>query len=136
MTQVIISQNGQGGVAITSPSKEFSAQEILDKGGLGNFARIVDTSDLPEHSEFADAWEMDAKTITVNMDKAKEITKVRLRNERAPLLAAQDVLFMKAQETGADTTTIVAEKNRLRDITKLADSANTLEALLAINCEG
>ena len=85
MTQIIISQNGQGGVALTSPCKEFSAQEILDKGGLGNFARIVDTSDLPEHPEFSDAWEMDAKSITVNMDKAKEITKVRLRAERAPL---------------------------------------------------
>jgi hypothetical protein len=135
MTQVIISQNEQGGVAITSPSQEFTAQEVLDKGGLGDFARIVDTSDLPEHPEFTDAWEMDANTITVNMDKARDITKVRLRNERAPLLAVQDVLFMKAQETGADTTAIVAEKNRLRDITKLADTANTLEELLAIHCE-
>lgn len=134
MSQVIISQNGQGGVAITSPSREFTIQEVLDKGGLGNFARIVDTSDLPEHIEFTDAWEINAKTITVNMDKAREITKVRLRNERAPLLAAQDVLFMKAQETGADTTAIVAEKNRLRNITQVVDSTTTLEELLTLTC--
>jgi|LakMenEpi03Aug12_release.lakeMendotaPanAssembly.Ray.scaffolds.fasta_scaffold27294_8 hypothetical protein len=134
MAEVIISQNGQGGVSITSPSKEFTPQEILDKGGLGNFARIVDTSDLPEHPEFSDAWEMDANTITVNIDKAREITKVRLRNERAPLLAAQDVLFMKAQETGADTTAIVAEKNRLRNITQVVDSTTTLEELLTLTC--
>ena len=135
MAEVIISQNDQGGVSITSPSGEFTAQQILDRGGLGRFARITSTTLLPEHSEFSDAWEMDDKTITVNINKAREITKARLRNERAPLLAAQDVLFMKAQETDADTSAIVAEKNRLRDITMLVDSANTPEELLAITCE-
>jgi len=70
--------------------------------------------------------------ITVNLSKAKKITKERLRNERRPLLEAQDVLFMKAQEEGADTTAIVTEKNRLRDITKLADSATTTDELKAI----
>ena len=70
--------------------------------------------------------------ITVNLDKAKVITKDRLRIEREPLLAEQDVLFMKAQENGDDTTAIVAEKNRLRDITKLADSATTTDELKAL----
>jgi len=72
--------------------------------------------------------------ITVNLSKAKEITKKRLRMERKPLLEAQDVLFMKAQESDADTTDIVKEKNRLRDITKLADSASTTDELKAIGC--
>ena len=67
--------------------------------------------------------------ITINITKAKEITKSRLRTEREPLLAAQDVAFQKALETGADTTAIVAEKQRLRDITKLADSCTTTEQL-------
>ena len=70
--------------------------------------------------------------ITINLDKAKIITKDRLREERKPLLEAQDVLFMKAQEDGADTSAIVTEKNRLRDITKLADSASTTDELKAI----
>jgi hypothetical protein len=70
--------------------------------------------------------------ITINMDKAKEITKARLRQEREPLLAVQDVAFQRALETGADTTAIVAEKQRLRDITKLADAATTLDELKAI----
>ena len=69
---------------------------------------------------------------TVDLSKAKELTKDRLREERKPLLEAQDVLFMKAQEDGADTTPIVTEKNRLRDITKLADSASTTDELKAI----
>jgi len=70
--------------------------------------------------------------ITVNLSKAKELTKERLREERKPLLEAQDVLFMKAQEDGTDTSAIVTEKNRLRDITKLADSASTTDELKLI----
>jgi hypothetical protein len=67
--------------------------------------------------------------ITINLNKAKDITKDRLRGERAPLLAEQDVAFQRALESGADTSSIVAEKQRLRDITSLADQANTLEEL-------
>ena len=67
--------------------------------------------------------------ITINLDKAKAITKDRLRAERTPLLQAQDVAFQRALESGADTTAIVAEKQRLRDITKLADQATTLDEL-------
>ena len=67
--------------------------------------------------------------ITINLDKAKAITKERLRAERTPLLQAQDVAFQRALESGADTTAIVAEKQRLRDITQLADQATTLEQL-------
>ena len=70
--------------------------------------------------------------ITVNLSKAKELTKERLRIERKPLLEAQDILFMKAQEDSADTSAIVIEKNRLRDITKLADSATTTDELKSI----
>ena len=70
--------------------------------------------------------------ITINFDKAKAITKDRLRAERTPLLQAQDVAFQRALESGADTTAIVAEKQRLRDITKLADQATTLDELKEI----
>ena len=70
--------------------------------------------------------------IIVNIDKAKEITKARLRIERAPLLEAQDVLFQRALEENIPTTAIVAEKQRLRDITQLADQASTLDELKSL----
>ena len=73
--------------------------------------------------------------ITINFDKAKAITKDRLRAERTPLLQAQEVAFQRALERGADTTAIVAEKQRLRDITKLADQATTLEQLKQIEVQ-
>jgi len=70
--------------------------------------------------------------ITINLDLAKEVTKEKLRLTRKPLLEAQDILFMKAQESGADTSDIVTEKQRLRDITKLADSCTTTDELKAL----
>ena len=68
------------------------------------------------------------------MNKAKNITKERLRRERKPLLEAEDIKFMRAQEAGNDTTTVVAEKQRLRDITNSVDSCTTTDELKALNC--
>jgi hypothetical protein len=73
--------------------------------------------------------------ITVNINKAKDITKDRLRTERKPLLEAQDVAFQRALESGADTTVIVAEKQRLRDITNQVDLMTTVEELKAATVE-
>jgi hypothetical protein len=67
--------------------------------------------------------------IIVDINKAKDITKDRLRIERKPLLEAQDVLFQRALESGADTSAIVAEKQRLRNITNQVNTVNKLEEL-------
>ena len=67
----------------------------------------------------------------VNFSKAQTITKDRLRADRKPLLEAQDILFMKAQEAGSDTSAIVTEKQRLRDITNQVDSMTTTDQLKA-----
>ena len=73
--------------------------------------------------------------IIVDINKAKDITKDRLRDERKPLLEAQDVAFQRALESGADTSAIVAEKQRLRDITALVNSVNTTEELKLLRAE-
>jgi uncharacterized protein YdaT len=73
--------------------------------------------------------------IIIDINKAKEITKNRLRAERKPLLEAQDVAFQRALESNADTSAIVAEKQRLRDITNQVDTANTVEELKSITLE-
>jgi len=73
--------------------------------------------------------------IQVNIDKAKDITKDKLRAERKPLLESLDVQFQRALETGANTSDIVAEKQRLRDITLTVDSMTTVEELKGASCE-
>ena len=70
--------------------------------------------------------------ITTNFSKAQDITKDRLRKERKSLFEEQDIKFQRALETGEDTSEIVAEKQRLRDITKLVDEVVTLDELKAI----
>jgi hypothetical protein len=134
MSQVIIFTNDNGGVSTCVPTGEINIEAVMTKDvPAGRGARIVNIVDLPnQHNDFYDAWEMDATSVTVNLAKAKEITKKRLRAEREPLLAAQDVAFQRALESGADTTAIVAEKQRLRDITGLVDAVTTLEGLRAI----
>ena len=132
MTQVIIHVTENGNVAVTIPTGEISIEAVLAKDCPAG-AIIVEQSALPnQYNDFFDGWELADGVVTVSLAKAKEITKKRLRSEREPLLAAQDVAFQRALESGADTTAIVAEKQRLRDVTKLADAETTLEGLRAI----
>lgn len=67
--------------------------------------------------------------IQVNINKAKEITKDKLRAERAPLLEELDVQYMRAMEDGQDTSAIVAKKQELRDAPTVVDSMSTVEEL-------
>ena len=133
--QVIIHTNENGGVSVTTPTGELSIEAVKAKDTPKD-SIIVDSSTLPnEDTDFFDAWELNGSTVTVNISKAKEITKERLRVQRTSLLAAQDVLFQRALETSADTTAIVAEKNRLRDITNQVDSATTTVQLRELKVE-
>ena len=59
--------------------------------------------------------------ITTDMTKAKEIHKTKIRAARTRKLRELDIEFQKAQETSADTTSIVSKKQALRDAP--ADSA-------------
>jgi hypothetical protein len=132
MTQAIIFTNDNGGVSVCIPTGEISIEAVQAKDTpVGSL--IVNTSDLPTANDFFDAWELADGVVTVSLSKATEITKKRLRSEREPLLAAQDVAFQRALESGADTTAIVAEKQRLRDITNI--TATTLDELRALKAE-
>jgi hypothetical protein len=70
-------------------------------------------------------------SIRINIDKAKAIKLDQLRAERAPLLAALDLAFMRAVEQGdlLEQASIAAQKQALRDVTKapLPDDVATLK---------
>ena len=135
MSKIIVYTNLNGNVSVCMPTQEsiesHGIEWIKEKDTPEN-SIIIDSSELPQDSIFFNAWELNGSAITVNLDKAKDITKDHLRQERVPLLQAHDVAFQRALETGTDTSSIIAEKQRLRDITKLADEATTIQELKAI----
>ena len=69
----------------------------------------------------------------IDMAKAKEIHKDRIRTARKPLLEALDIEFQRALETGASTTDIAAAKQALRDAPAAAgiSTATTTDELKA-----
>ena len=129
MSQCIVFANEQGGVSVCIPTGELPIEAVQTKD-TPKGSIIMDVADLPRDNDFFDAFELVDGSVTVSLDKAKEITKKRLRSEREPLLAAQDVAFQRALESGADTSAIVAEKQRLRDITNF--TATTLDELRSL----
>lgn len=131
MGKVIIYNNEFGCVTCCYPTGEVPLEVVLQKDIPADAdAYVVEYEDLlNDDRDFYDAWIITNGKLSVRLEKAKEITKNRLRTDRAPILAKLDVDYMKALEQGQDTTLIVAEKQRLRDITGLADTAKTLDEL-------
>ena len=105
-------------------------------------ANTYDAADytLPVERTFRKAWEADANTgiISVDMAAARDIWRDKIRLARTEPLAALDTAFMKAQETGADTTQIVADKQALRDAPTdpAIDAATTPAELAAVQPAG
>jgi len=63
--------------------------------------------------------------IGINVNKAKELHKEKIRQVRNPLLQSEDVTFMRAVEaddTDAKTAS-ATRKQQLRDATNIVDSA-------------
>lgn len=86
---------------------------------------------------FRDAWTFGDGAIEIDMVKALALHKDKLRAERAPLLDALDVDSMRAAEAGEDRSAIVAEKQKLRDVTadpRLA-AASTPDELKALTLD-
>ena len=87
---------------------------IVDKDG--NSIAAADAT-IPSDRLFREAWTLSGSTITEDLTTAKTIFKEKIREVRQSLLAAEDVVYMKALED-ADTdaqAASVAKKKKLRD---------------------
>lgn len=70
--------------------------------------------------------------VVVDLNLAKEETKKRLREERKPMWNNLDANYFKALESNTDTTNIIMEKNRLRNLPQQADTCQSLDNLLLL----
>ena len=93
------------------------------------------TATVPSDRHFRGAWSLDGKVISEDMTAAKVIFKDKIREVRAPLLDAEDVVYMKALEADdADAKTAsVNKKKALRDAPAASaiTSADTIAKLKA-----
>ena len=69
--------------------------------------------------------------IKINQDKAIEVAKDKIRAIREPMFKKLDLDFQRALENGSDTSDIVAEKQKLRDLTNMVNG-KTVEELSQI----
>lgn len=129
------------GISIIHPTGELSIEEVFNKDVPEEYkhtAQIVEDEFIPTDRQFRNAWEfggvdlVNKTAIRINIDKAKEIHKERLRAERTEAFKPLDVEFIKSFEQGTDTKDILAEKKRLRDITKLVDKCNTIDDIKSV----
>ena len=70
--------------------------------------------------------------ITIDISKAKDIWKDKIRDARKSALEKLDVDFIKAQEQGNDTSSIVADKQTLRNLPSQVDTATTTDEIKAV----
>ena len=105
---------------------------IVDKDG-----NQIDASNatVPSDRHFRNAWSLSGTVISEDMTKAKEIFKDKIREVRAPLLDAEDVVYMKALEAddASAKTASVTKKTALRDAPAASaiGSADTITKLKA-----
>ena len=105
---------------------------IVDKDGNQIDAS---TATVPSDRHFRGAWSLDGTVITEDITAAKVIFKDKIREVRAPLLAAEDVVYMKALEADDSSakSASVSKKAALRDAPAASaiDSADTIAKLKA-----
>lgn len=115
---------------------EFVERIMAKDVPAGTNATIVDESDIPSDNTFRDAWRCADGKVVHDMTHAREIHRDRIREARAPLLAALDIDYQRADERndGAEKARIVARKNKLRDAPAHPgiDTAATIDELKAV----
>lgn len=95
---------------------------------------FADRATFPDQ-KYINAWTLNNGVIGIDIVKARDILRDRIRAVRLAKLSALDIEFQRALETGADTSDIVSKKQVLRDApaNPAIDLANTtaeLDALL------
>ena len=110
----------------------MATTNIVDKDG--NSISASDAT-VPSDRHFRNAWSLSGKTITEDLTASKVIFKDKIREARTPLLAAEDVVYMKALEASDSTAQAasVAKKKALRDApaSSAISSADTVAKLKA-----
>ena len=95
---------------------------------------LAEDAEIPADRSYRNAWACVDGKIVIDMPRARELHRAKLREARAYRMAELDVQFMRALESGGDTADIAAQKQTLRDVTAdpAIDAAETIDQLKAV----
>lgn len=103
---------------------------------IGGTSYNTEDYTLPAEKTFRSAWEVNngSNVININIEKAKDVWRNKIRKARIKALEALDKEFMIALERGESIVEITTKKQALRDAPALASisAATTEEQLTAI----
>lgn len=126
MNKVLLVQEGDRVVIKVAPS----GSDLDALASTTPNCKVVDVDALPKDRDFREAWTIDGK---INIGKAIEVWKSKVRVARDARLKDLDVKWMKAMEKGdvKIAQSIAADKQVLRDITEREEltKASTVEEI-------
>jgi hypothetical protein len=132
--QVIIHTNANGGVSVTFPTGELPIDAVKSKDTPAG-SIIVDDSTLPQgaDAQFFDAWELNGKSVSVNLDKAKTIANNNLNS------MAKSEVNHRATNTGIGVSNVLSDADWLAllttartAITNATTTQNLLDAVAPV----
>ena len=124
-TKRIVYQGENGVAAVVYPSPEYKGtmEDLLIKcvpENCRDSANVVEVDTVPTDRTFRNAWVTEqGKSVEVDLAKAKDVAKDKVRQARTPKFQELDVAYQRADEAGdSDAKTAVATKKQTaRDAT-------------------
>lgn len=118
--KIVYTRSSDGGTTIVHRLDEnisLTGKDIPADASSVRVATDAEVNAANADRTFRNAWKND---LTVDMPKARDIHRNTLRRLRAPLLAALDIEYQKADEKGdiGAKMEIAAKKQALRDVTQ------------------
>ena len=107
-------------VAIITPSGELPMDEIIQRQvDTTKPYKVMSSKDLPsQEDDYFEAWQLANDEIIVNVNKAKDIHRRMLRQQRTERFTSLDISFIRAIEQGdvSKQQEIAIIKQKLRDL--------------------
>lgn len=123
----LVNREDDSRVSIMYPTGELPMEELIRRYvDTSKPFQVMDISNLPnEDGDYFEAWQLVPKNespnqydVKVHLERAKDMHRQKLRQDRKQRLEDLDVAFMRAVEQG-DTVlqqTIATKKQELRDV--------------------
>lgn len=129
MGDVIVWPNETGAVAVCYPTGELPLDEVLAKDCPAG-AIIISETNLPQNQGvFFEAWELNNGSVTVNLDKAKQIGHTIRRVERAKEFAPLDVKATIPSEAASAEAARQVIRDKYSAIQSQIDAAQSPEQI-------